>query len=447
MSQVLRRGVSRLETTTKLTLATLALASGVYTYLGVRGLLQGTGPSVFFGAIVYSTAVSVGIYAFWSYLIQFTPHVRTGGERRALVISMLLGSGMIVAMSSWLNAAALAGGAALEQHLAITTEEYQTKLNQAHNNALAAQSLLPDIQLVANRFQRLAEQENATGSLTGTSGSGTVVQLLTQMQGQLDELAEEVRASRTEADALYDQGGRYLNQMRRIVSSPGRIEQRSIAFGEEAVALAGLITALQETSIAPAVKRAADDLGAAFIAPEVDGVTPELAARQQAIVGRVEAAIQAQGRALAGAADGILSRDPVPPLRFTPLSTPEAVLKYADQFLPSWAGAISIDLMPAILVLILSGVYAAIRREEGEELDAHNVTVAEMNRALLLYEEMRADMEGTSAERPLIPDQKPAAATGEEQPPSDTPRRIVRRESASEKSERDSVTTLPTIKR
>ena len=36
MSIALRDGVSRLEITSKVTLAVLALASGVYTYLGVR---------------------------------------------------------------------------------------------------------------------------------------------------------------------------------------------------------------------------------------------------------------------------------------------------------------------------------------------------------------------------------------------------------------------------
>ena len=59
---------------------------------------------------------------------------------------MVVGSAMIVAMSSWLNAAALAGSAAVEQHLAVTLEDYTADLDQAHGNALGALSLLPDIQ-------------------------------------------------------------------------------------------------------------------------------------------------------------------------------------------------------------------------------------------------------------------------------------------------------------
>ena len=53
----------------------------------------------------------------------------------------------------------------------------------------------------------------------------------------------------------------------------------------------------------------------------------------------------------------------VEPARFQTMSPAEAVLRYAGDFIPSWAGAISIDLMPAVLVLILCVVHAAIRRE------------------------------------------------------------------------------------
>jgi hypothetical protein len=202
-SLLLSKGVARLEITLKLTTAILALAAGVYTYLGVRELLNGSPTTVFFAAVIYSVAVSVGIYAFWVFLMHFMPHVvdRTG---RALMFGcMLLGSLMIVAMSSWLNASALAGAAAIQQHLAITVQNYTRDLDTANSNAIAAQGLLPDIQLASSRFSRLADAERA-GSLTGTAGSGTVVQLLTQMSGQLDSLGQEVQASGKRVSALFE---------------------------------------------------------------------------------------------------------------------------------------------------------------------------------------------------------------------------------------------------
>ncbi|MEP1289077.1 MAG: hypothetical protein ABJL56_00280, partial [Nitratireductor sp.] len=192
----LKDHAASLTTMTRFVLATLALASGVYTYLGVRSLLDGSATIVFFAAIIYSAAVSVGIYGFWTYLLRFLPEMRDGASRLVLVAVMAVGSVMIVAMSSWLNAAALAGSAAVEQHLAETLEDYTGDLDQANTNALGALSLLPDIQRAGERFARLAGDERDSGALTGTSGSGSVVQLLTQMAAQMRELEANILASR-----------------------------------------------------------------------------------------------------------------------------------------------------------------------------------------------------------------------------------------------------------
>jgi hypothetical protein len=387
MSIALRDGVSRLEITTKVTLGVLALASGVYTYLGVRDLLNGDTTIVFFAAVIYSVAVSIGIYAFWTFLMRFLPHVQDRQSRGLLFACMGLGSLMIIAMSAWLNASALAGAAAIQQHLAVSVQNYTADLDRAHNNALAAQSLLPDIQMASTRFSKLAESERG-GQLTGTSGSGTVVQLLTQMSNQLGNLGQEVGGSADKVKALFEQGGKHLEKMRELVSDRGPINARSDAFGKEAMGLMGVIAKLQQTSVAPSVKRAADGLVSGFIAP-VAGGRGDLAERQTNVVGRVEQAVGAQAKALSDAANKILDTPPVIPARFQPLSTAEAVVRYAGDFLPSWAGAISIDLMPAVLVLIFCVVQANIRRED-EPAAADTMTAAQVIAALRLARDVEA---------------------------------------------------------
>lgn len=412
MAAKLRRGQARLETTTKITLAVLALASGVYTYLGVRGLLNGDASLVFFGAVIYSTAVSTGIYAFWSYMFRFLPHVETAGERGSLYVAMAVGSAMIVAMSSWLNAAALAGSAALEQHMANATETYQENIDDAHSNALAAQSLLPDIQLASKRFATLSDEERASGALTGSSGSGTVAQLLRQMSRELDRLAQEIEDSREKTDAYFQEGGRHLARMRELASGAGPIEERGAEFGQVTLKLIGAIAALQQTSVAPAVKRAAEDLEQTFIAPIADGQDLNLQARQTEMVSRVEDAVRSQSRALASAANEILSRPEVETPRFDPMSSAEAVLRYAFDFLPSWAGAVSIDLLPAVLVFIMIVVEGAIRRSDRADLGAETLSAADLMRAAAIYRRMGADIRAAEAD-----DEVDAAATQGRSPP------------------------------
>jgi hypothetical protein len=386
-SLLLSKSATRLEGTLKLTTAILALAAGVYTYLGVRELLNGSPGMVLFAAVIYSVAVSVGIYTFWVFLMHFMPHVIYRGGRGLMLGCMLLGSLMIVAMSSWLNASALAGAAAIQQHLSITVQNYTHDLDTANTNAIAAQGLLPDIQLASSRFAKLADAERA-GSLTGTAGSGTVVQLLTQMSGQLDGLGQQVQASSKRVSALYEQGGKNLTRMRELVSDRGPISARSDAFASESLALMGVIANLQQTSVAPAVKRAATSLSSSFIAPAAGGRSSDLADRQTAVVGKVESSIGAQAASLSDAADKILAMPRVEPIRFQTLSPAEAVLRYAGDFIPSWAGAISIDLMPAVLVLILCVVHATIRREDLPAFSVSDMTAGELVAALQMAREV-----------------------------------------------------------
>ena len=93
---------------------------------------------------------------------------------------MVVGCAMIVAMSSWLTRR-LSPAPPRSSSTRRDAEDYTADLDQAHGNALGALSLLPDIQRAGERFARLAADEQNSGALTGTSGSGGVVQLLSQM--------------------------------------------------------------------------------------------------------------------------------------------------------------------------------------------------------------------------------------------------------------------------
>ena len=71
-----------LDSITGAALAVLAVASGIYTYLGVSTLLDDTGALSVFAAMAYSVAVSVGIFVFWSYMMRLLPAMRTASSRR-----------------------------------------------------------------------------------------------------------------------------------------------------------------------------------------------------------------------------------------------------------------------------------------------------------------------------------------------------------------------------
>lgn len=383
--------ISWLDSFTAAALGVLAVASGIYTYLGVSSLLDDNGALSFFAAISYSIAVSTGIFVFWSYMIRLLPAVRTAGARMGLFVSMLLGSAAIIAMSSWLNAAALAGAAAVEQHLARTVQDYQTSLERTNEIAVSAQGLGRDVARVRQSFEDLSEQE-ATGGLSGLAGRGAVFRVLRQKSDELAGLEAQISSQQPLVDAAFAEGNAVLSRMRSLTVEPGPIETRSVQFSEEAVRLAGVITQLRQLSVAPLVSRAARDLSASVVLPELDGRTAENRAGQQSTISSVLDVLGQRADTLRLAAEGVIAMQPAADTIYTPISTADAVIRYAGNFVPSWAGAVAIDLLPAVLVFILAITQAAIRGGKAPVSVGETLTLAELRAAMRAMRDMEVTM-------------------------------------------------------
>lgn len=391
----LENHVSVLDTVTPAALGVLAVASGIYTYLGVSSLLDDAGALSFFAAVAYSLAVSVGIFVFWSYLIRLLPAMRTAASRMGLVLSMGLGSLAIIAMSSWLNAAALAGAAAVEQHLAKTVQDYQAALERSHTIAVSGQSLGRDVARVRQSFEDLSAQE-ATGELSGTAGRGAVFRLLTQKADELAALERQIEAQAPLIEAAFAEGNQILSRMRALTVGTGPVEARSVEFSEESVRLAGLIAQLRQLSVAPLVDRAAQDLAASVVLPELDGRTADIRTSQQSTIQSVLTVLGQRAETLRSAAEAVIAMPAPAETTYQPISTADAVIIYAGNFIPSWAGAIAIDLLPAVLVFILVVVQAAIRADRAPVALAERMTLGEMRAAVSALRELE-DMDRPEA--------------------------------------------------
>lgn len=390
-----------LDTFSGAALGVLSAASGIYTYLGVSSLLDDQGALSVFAALAYSVAVSVGIFVFWSYLLRLLPAMRTGAQRLSLFGAMLLGSGAIIAMSSWLNAAALAGAAAVEQHLATTVQQYQQSLEQSHEIATAAQALERDVARVRQGFEDLSEQE-ADGDLSGFSGRGAVFRLLRQKAEELAALQQQIAQQQAAVDQAFAEGNAILSRMRALTVEPGPVETRSVEFSEDAVRLAGLITQLRQLSVAPLVSRAATDLSASVVQPTLS-TTEETARGQQATITSVLEVVNQRAQTLLAAAAAVEAMQAPPETTYTPVSSADAVIIYAGNFVPSWAGAIAIDLLPAVLVLILMVTHGAIRRARDRVAIEDQMTVAELRAAMIALRDVDAQNAGRDAPVPAPP--------------------------------------------
>ncbi len=389
-----------LDSFTGAALAVLAVASGIYTYLGVSSLLDDNGAFSAFAAMAYAIAVSVGIFVFWSYMMRLLPAMRTMASRLGLLLSMALGSLAIIAMSSWLNAAALAGAAAVEQHLASTVQQYQAALERANTIAVSAQGLGRDVARTRQSFTDLSEQE-AAGDLSGFAGRGAVFRVLSQKALELAALEAQIESQDTLVSAAFAEGNAVLSRMRALTVEPGPVEQRSVVFSEEAVRLANVITRLRQLSVAPLVQRAAQDLAASVVLPTLDGSTVDTRAGQQATIDSVLTVLAQRADTLRLAAESVLAMEQPQETVYRSISTADAVILYAGNFVPSWAGAIAIDLLPAVLVFITAIAQAAIRAGRDGVATADQMTLAELRAAFAAYRDVEAVQDRPTAPVPM----------------------------------------------
>jgi hypothetical protein len=386
-----------LDTFTPAALGVLAIASGIYTYLGVSSLLEDTGAMSFFAAVAYSVAVSVGIFVFWSYMLRLLPAMRSAGGFIGLTISTIVGSLAIIAMSSWLNAAALAGPAAVEQHLENTVRDYQSALEQAHDIALSGQALGQEVRRAGETFGALAEQERS-GELSGTAGEGAVYRVLLQKTEELQNLQRQIAEQQPLIEAAYEQGNEILGRMRGLTVAPGPVEQRSVAFSEESVRLAGVIANLNQYSVAALVARAAADLPASVVLPEIDGRTSTIRDAQTSTIASVLDALDQRSQTLGQAAAQVLEMEPPQETAYNPISSADAVIRYAGNFVPSWAGAIAIDLLPGVLVFVLAITQGAIRSGRDGLSIEETLTLADLRAAINAMKDVEASMGDADAE-------------------------------------------------
>lgn len=380
-----------LETFTSAALGILAVASGIYTYLGVSSLLEDNGAITFLAGISYSIAVSVGIFVFWSYMMRLLPAMRTLGGIVGLSLATFVGSLCIVAMSSWLNAAALAGSAAVEQHLARTVEDYQKALERANSIALAGQGLKRDVDRARDNFESASVLE-ANGELSGAAGRGAVFRLLLQKFKELGTLSDQIEQQSPLIEKSFQEGNNALAIMRTMIVEKGTVEARSLIFAEESVKLAGVITRLRQLSVADSVVRAADDLASIAILPELDGSSKQIREAQARTINSALEAVAKRAQTLRLAATEVAQMKQPEETIYRPINRADAIIRYASSFVPSWAGAIAIDLLPAVLVFVLAIAQVAVRSGRDGLSVEDTLTLSDLRHAMIAMQDIGQNM-------------------------------------------------------
>ncbi|EDZ45336.1 conserved hypothetical protein [Rhodobacterales bacterium Y4I] len=144
------------------------------------------------------------------------------------------------------------------------------------------------------------------------------------------------------------------------------------------------------------VDRAARDLAESVVLPRLDAGDAGGQAAQQATITSLLQLLAQRAETLQAAAAEVLALEPAAEVVYTPISKADAVIRYAGNFAPSWAGAIAIDLLPAVLVLIVAVAQGAVRAGRDPAEPEDSMTVAELRAAVLALREVEAAAPGAA---------------------------------------------------
>jgi hypothetical protein len=156
--------------------------------------------------------------------------------------------------------------------------------------------------------------------------------------------------------------------------------------------LAGVLSQLKQYSVASLVARAAEDLPASVVLPELDGRNPSVRDSQSATINSVLDALDQRGKTLKNAAEEVLEMELPTETAYNPISTADAIIRYAPNFVPSWAGAIAIDLLPAVLVFMLTITQIAIRRGRDGMSIEETLTLSDLRAAMNAMKDVELTM-------------------------------------------------------
>lgn len=282
-------------------LVVLALVSTYFSFLGAELLADAAGISWLnrSNAVIYAIGIGSAVYTFWAIALRVVPSLPAGRFRIAGMCITAAGCLFLVALSSWLNVAGLAGPAALDTHMSRTIIAYEQSVSEAYGQARQTEQLVSDLKSHARRFRSLSEDEAKFGRISGAPGPGTVSQTLADIAGDIEALIEEVKAYLEAAATLSEHARLQLETMRQQAArdEPPVLRMRTLA--GTADALRATLHELQGKSPAASAARVVRSLSAGVSVQPVSGRSARIVKAQRDALANVEAQIDSTAEAIA----------------------------------------------------------------------------------------------------------------------------------------------------
>ncbi|MEQ8694487.1 MAG: hypothetical protein RIC85_04065 [Gammaproteobacteria bacterium] len=384
---------------------TLSAVSGYFTYQGAVLILDQAASQGLFSlsGFVFSLGVSAALFLFWRYALGIVPTMNTRKTRLLGLGIIGLGGVFIVCLSSWMNVMALAGAGALEAHMRGSMKAYESTLQDAYNQAKNIDSLVADLDLSAQKYGGLAEQEIRRGVLTGVAGAGGVADSLLATQKGFSDLAALIRTKSKYYDDQSALGRTAIGEMNRLLTSDGAVMQRHTAFTAAASKVGNVVGELDATELTQLIARSARGFSSGTGLFSLSLKNGKLATAQGEALNRIASDIASTGERIAVAAETLGKAKPVTSPSFEQISLAKAVFIYAGDLIPYWAGGIGLDLMPVVLILLLMLMFHAAENNPRTDPEIDGMPFGQVRKVILALDDMRGNAVQHTEAPPRLP--------------------------------------------
>lgn len=330
----LRHKVQRSTKGYRILLIAASIAQAVAVYFGLRDLLPGDGWGAAIIPLVAAPVIGVILYLIWDLLIGTVPLLHNPVSRALGGALGLVMAALTVAASSWFIAAAIGGDGAIAKHQQGYVTIAQTKLSQALANSKKEQSLATRAGDIATGWEGQADLEEKFGIKQPGKGPRTL--MLRNAAKGMKAVEQMVLDRRIEVDRYQAQGSALIARMGKAT------DQKK--FADDATNLQQLVSKMEATSALETAGKvgiisfgAADDEKARIFANEATQSLRKLAEEIEA------------------------NREKVVLDAYVPITSGNAVIKYAGDAASAWVVGVAIDLVPFILLLAMMLLHAEAR--------------------------------------------------------------------------------------
>ena len=358
----------------------ICLVTSFLSFTGYSTLADtnGSGLTGQFIALVTAMGIAAFFYTFWR-----TAQSVITGERRIThsiigLALILCGLPFVVSISSWSNVTAIAGNAAMNTHIERVITKASHGLTVHYKQSTIIQNLLPDIRRELSTYTKLADNEFKHGTITGSPGSGAVVDFLNATANRLKDLEKVVATHIKTVEKKTTNARKLLDKSRTIANQDTSISERLDGVSRQFDKLNLLLSDIDANGLAESVKRTLASLSIGSGDLIQYSKIPQTATRQKDAIASIEKTLTHTASILSSVADDITKLPSPPEITVERISPMQAVLIYADAYVPAWAAGITLDIACLFPLLFLMLAKSGVSDEERARQRVEGMTIGEV---------------------------------------------------------------------